>query len=249
MDGDANHDHTYYGYGCPDTEGSVVSCNLLIINTSDNEPQSIGTYHNFPSATSGSGSTAVTDNSNATDTFCPLGWQLPYSGTGGDYYDQSKSWLYLFDFYHIQYDQQGVNSIRSYPLSYIDAGIYHPLNGLYRANDMGYYYSGTVYSYKQAYGMRTTTIDSGPYTVFDSVAAVPLRCDCRISILNSFPWHPRSLISIMAFHFLKAHFPSVKIMSNYLKNETKYFIFMELRANFDEAESKYKMENRILMSE
>ena len=53
----------------------------------------------------------------------------------------------------------------------------------------------------------------------------------------------------MAFHFLKAHFPSVKIMSNYLKNETKYFIFMELRANFDEAESKYKMENRILMSE
>ena len=65
----------------------------------------------------------------------------------------------------------------------------------------------------------------------------------------SSPWHPRSLISIMAFHFLKAHFPSVKIMSNYLKNETKYFIFMELRVNFDEAESKYKMENRILMSE
>ena len=76
-----------------------------------------------------------------------------------------------------------------------------------------------------------------------------LRCDFDISNLEIFPWHPRSLISIMAFHFLKAHFPSVKIMSNYLKNETKYFIFMELRANFDEAESKYKMENRILMSE
>ena len=150
-DGDANHDHTYYGYGCPDTEGSGVSCNLLIINTSDNEPQSIGTYHNFPSATSGSGSTAVTDNSNATDTFCPLGWQLPYSGTGGDYYDQSRSFRYLFTTYGYTANADGYK-ILSYPISIVRSGRYYTeIGALFGADDVANIMSITAGSISQNY--------------------------------------------------------------------------------------------------
>ena len=230
-----------------------MACSSRTINTYDNEALSIGVYYNYQAATSGSGADLSAKNVPSPDTFCPLGWQMPYGGTDGDYYNQSKSWKYLLVQYGKDYSDNNVstkNFMMSYPFSYIYTGNY--IWGIYGVlmyfGIHGVYLSSSNYNSDRMdrfylWGNRVNAeSDTKTY-------GISIRFVLGISKFESFPWHPRSLISIMAFHFLKAHFPSVKIMSNYLKNETKYFIFMELRANFDEAESKYKMENRILMSE
>ena len=141
-DQNKDHDHTYFGNGCTtamEDGGSTSSCTTRLTSTYDGETQNIGVYYNFQATTSGfGGSGAYSTHPVSDDTFCPLGWQLPYAGTGGDYYDKSKSWEYLLDTYGIQTgsypeggtEEQRSNSrkIRSYPFSYIQAGIFR--NGI-----------------------------------------------------------------------------------------------------------------------
>ena len=126
------HDHTYIGNGCPNlwgdkgAGGAITPCADSRFNeTIDHETQSIGAYYNYQAATSGSGGAIETDNSNASDTFCPLGWQLPYGGTGGDYYNKSKSWQFLIN----QYGIVANGEIEKYPISFIESGIYIWYNG------------------------------------------------------------------------------------------------------------------------
>ena len=144
------HDHTYEGNGCPTT--STAPCLDHIVSTYDNENQKNGTYYTFQASTSGSGAGLSAKNTNAPDTFCPLGWQLPYSGTGGDYYDQSKSWKYLFDTYGFPVSAEGSNQIKSYPLSYIPSGWFlfndGQLNGI---TNSGTFKSSTVGQQNAAY--------------------------------------------------------------------------------------------------
>ena len=127
-DTDNSHDHTYEGNGCSNGgPGSKNSCSTNMTKTYDSEDQSIGSYYNFQAATSGSGAAITTDNTNTPDTFCPLGWQLPYDGTGGDYYDKSKSWIYMFVAYGIDITAQQTSQqqkMRSYPTSIIYTGNY-----------------------------------------------------------------------------------------------------------------------------
>ena len=154
-DGDQKHDHTFFGNGCPNAwenvppayGGSSISCTTNIVKDNDNIDQSIGVLYTFQAATSGSGGAISTDNTNAPDTFCPLGWQLPYSGTSGDYYNKSRSWSYLFDFYDILYNDgnaSSVQKIKSYPFSYIYSGHLNLTNGyLYNQSLSGLYLSST----------------------------------------------------------------------------------------------------------
>ena len=144
------HDHTYEGNGCPTT--STTPCSDHIVSTYDNENQKNGTYYTFQASTSGSGAGLSAKNTNAPDTFCPLGWQMPYSGTGGDYYDQSKSWKYLFDTYGFPVSAEGSNQIKSYPLSYIPSGWFLFSNGqLSGITNYGAFKSSTVGRQYSAY--------------------------------------------------------------------------------------------------
>ena len=122
------HDHTYEGNGCSTT--STTPCSDHIVSTYDNEDQKNGTYYTFQASTSGSGAGLSTKNTNAPDTFCPLGWQMPYSGTGGDYYDKSKSWAFLLNKYGYGPDASGFAGFASYPLSNIRSGSYYWYRGL-----------------------------------------------------------------------------------------------------------------------
>ena len=159
------HDHTYYGNGCPNTwdsskeeegyGGSAVACETRILKTYDDESLKNGTYYVFAASTAGSGSTIETDNTNSPDTFCPLGWQMPYGGTAGDYYDKSKSLVYLFNSYHLNNSESGSRAMRSYPISYIFNGfLYWNVGRLFAQDVHGYYvYStnrspGSVYRYR-----------------------------------------------------------------------------------------------------
>ena len=154
IDSSPNHDHSYYGNGCATTwrddpplnGGSTTVCHDRIITTQDSENQTIGVYYNYLAGTSGSGDSSLETNySNSPDTFCPLGWQLPYGGTGGDYYDKSKSWKYLFDSYN--YLDDSASSIKSqrYPISFILSGNFSwSLGALYSVRSHAVLWSITV---------------------------------------------------------------------------------------------------------
>ena len=147
-----SRDHSYYGNGCPNEwtseepyhNSSGVPCSNRTVTTVDGENQSIGSYYNVQALTSGTGGSMSTGET--PDTFCPLGWQLPYGGTGGDYYNKPKSWRYLFMQYNIADNLTGATSVLSYPFSYILAGYYWHGFGLLVMNYSGYYYSGTITS-------------------------------------------------------------------------------------------------------
>ena len=126
------HDHTYYGNGCPNdwndpNGGSTVACSTNLVTTFG-EVQAIGVYYDYHAATTGSGGpdSLKNNNENSPDTFCPLGWQMPYSGTDGDYYDKSKSFRYLKSMYLSPGDTEpdiGKKGLK-YPMSFARTGIY-----------------------------------------------------------------------------------------------------------------------------
>ena len=212
-DGTVTNDHTYYGRGCKNgwgtsgEGGSQTPCadsdaGGRYVKTADNETQKNGTYFNYQAATSGTGGAMKTDNTNSSDTFCPLGWQLPYSGTGGDYYNKSRSWRYLFTRYDVSFNDgtaADATKIKSYPFSYVYSGRYYWSTGrLYLQSNNGHYWSSTVASSTNAYNLNTWSSGVRPADAHSKASGDAVRCDCRISNLKSPPWHPRSLISIMA---------------------------------------------------
>ena len=165
---------------------SDIPCSTDTTQTFDGENQKIGTYYVYQAATSGSGyDSEAADNSNSPDTFCPLGWQLPYSGTGGEYYDKSKSWRYLINEYNIPLDTTGQAIIRSYPFSEIYSGLFYWVDGA-----LGFFTSsGSEWS------STFNTLNSGyRFTVYDKSIQIsepvvlatgnPIRCAFDISILE-----------------------------------------------------------------
>ena len=169
-DGTVTNDHTYYGRGCKNDwgtngeAGSQTPCadsdaGGRYVTTADGETQKNGTYFNFQAATVGAGGAMATDKTDSSYTFCPLGWQLPYSGTGGDYDDKSKSWNHLFKSYDLHIGDgttTDATKIKSYPFSYVYSGHYHWTTGrLYYQGRNGYYWSSTVVSSTNAYVLVT----------------------------------------------------------------------------------------------
>ena len=187
VDDNAKHDRTYYGNGCPnvfdiedypDYGGSSVACSTNIIQTADTENQENGTYYNFHAATSGLGGDYTSNYRDTADTFCPLGWQLPYGGTGGDYYDKSRSVTYLFNTYTITADPQGSIKARSYPISMIASGLYFWQNGqLYNQGSAGGLWTSTNENSNRAWliSIAITSVDP-KNTDGNKVAGYALRC-------------------------------------------------------------------------
>jgi len=190
-DSNVTHDYTYYGRGCKNSygdsgeEGSQTPCadsdaGGRIVKDGNNQDQKNGTYYTFQSSTSGTGGSMSTQNTNSPDTFCPLGWQLPYSGTGGDYYNQSKSWNYLFTTYTIAFTDgtaADATKIKSYPFSYVYSGIYSWYTGrLYYQSTNGYYRSSTIVDIIVAYNMNTWSSVIRPAGSYGKAGGFAVRC-------------------------------------------------------------------------
>ena len=191
-DGTVTNDHSYYGRGCKNDwgtggdGGSQTPCadsdaGGRYVKTADNETQKNGTYFNYQAATSGTGGAIKTDNTNSSDTFCPLGWQLPYSGKGGDYYDKSRSWNYLFASYNIGFDSQesatSATKIKSYPFSYVYNGNYFWYSGrLYNQGKTGFYWSSTIINSTNAYNLSTWSTGIRPSDAGNKVHGFAIRC-------------------------------------------------------------------------
>ena len=143
-------DHTYYGNGCATegTTGSTTACSSKEVATYDGETQEIGVYYTFPASAGNINTTSATSGTVTPDTFCPLGWQLPYGGTGGDYYDISKSWKYLVETTY-RYLTNASPLVRSYPISLILSGSYRmssTSSSLFYMSRDAHYRSGTFNS-------------------------------------------------------------------------------------------------------
>ena len=204
VDKTVDYSRTYYGNGCdgewadipPYYGGSPTSCSTNIVPADSGQDQKIGTYYSYNAGSAGTGdSSMTTQNSNTPDTFCPLGWQLPYSGTGGDYYDQSKSWGYLFTTYGITSSAQGRTMLLSYPLSEVLAGYIHWSRGsLYGQGSQGVVLSATIKDAWELYYMviirEAEPAHQGPRQVGYSI-----RCDNNFSIfLSTARWKERQQI-------------------------------------------------------
>ena len=190
-DGGENYqlrDHSYYGMGCSNSwgeegaNGSDIPCTTRIVSTINDGDQKNGTYYHYQAASSGSGGAVTVLNTNSHDTFCPLGWQLPYSGRGGDYYDKSKSWRYLFNTYSFTNSETSATKLRSYPLSYVLSGRYAWETGLLYNQGTNALYWSTVVSSGTG-GFRLNSWNQGLYydDAYNKSDGYALRCDCRIS--------------------------------------------------------------------
>ena len=193
-DTDRTHDHTYYGNGCPNRQdqtipdtwgGSEVACSTRLTQTYDGETQKIGTYYDGQAGSSGSGETVAEENANYPDTFCPLGWQLPYAGTGGDYYDKSKTWRFLYNTTYHYVSGAGIgNTISSYPFSEVYSGY---MNG----DVQRYFAMGSTVLHYSSTKLRTAYYDFSLSTnglnVSQGAGARDrhsLRCGFMVSILT-----------------------------------------------------------------
>ena len=190
-DGTVTNDHTYYGRGCNNSwgtsgeGGSQTPCpdsnaGGRYITTADGETQKNGTYYNFQAATVGAGGAMATDKTDSPYTFCPLGWQLPYSGTGGDYDDKSRSWNHLFKSYGLHIGDgtaTDATKVKSYPFSYVYSGYYAWNTGrLYNQSNAGNYWSSTVLSSTDAYLLHTWSSVVRPANTYGKVGGLTVRC-------------------------------------------------------------------------
>ena len=183
-----NHDKTYFGNGCASVDGSYESCSTRTVEQYQNvETQFVGVYYDFQAATSGSGGSIITDNTNSPDTFCPLGWQLPYSGTGGDYYNKSRSWEFLLAKYN-----NGENPLTNNPVIYyypfdyaLSGGFYWPDAKLYRQGTIGYYWSFSISEQNKSYALDVGGLYQYYQTTKNKNEGKTLRCVLIFSIHSS----------------------------------------------------------------
>ena len=193
VDESHNNDHTYYGMGCPNyygkdgSTGSDVPCSTRVIQDGDGDDQKIGTYYSGQAGMTGSIVKNTGLNHNAPDTFCPLGWQLPYGGTGGDYYDKSRSWKYLFTLYGENGALPTGSTTTKYPHSLIGSGEYYWAIG--RLYNMFGYSGGhylTLTSGNEGQSMSRLSIwNTLSIEYINERFGEAIRCDCRISNLKA----------------------------------------------------------------
>ena len=173
-------DHTYYGNGCEtDSSGSRVACSTRLSTTKDGESQSIGVYYTPKAIFAGYDLSTAQAGATIPDSFCPLGWQLPYSGTGGDYSDQSRSWKYLL------VEAYGYSSALpsfSYPTSIILSGSWRifsnpDINGLYFMNRDAHYRGNTMKQPSVVYDMYFASGGSTNYNTAEGLdTGMATRC-------------------------------------------------------------------------
>ena len=112
----------------PMTDGNATD---VISGNTYNAHYHVGNHYTWNAATAGTGGTIT--STNATDSICPKGWQLP------------GSFRALTNAYSINSNAAGSTALVSAPLYFVRSG-YVRSGSLRRAGNYGYYWSSTAYS-------------------------------------------------------------------------------------------------------
>ncbi len=114
----------------------------------DNSSQwySYGNYYNWYSATAGQGTDEIDAGHVTTGDVCPVGWHLPYGGSGDN--DNGKGnisggFYYLNQKMDISSDVIGSNKLRSFPNNFVYSGYWWRSSASGRGGS-GYYWSSTA---------------------------------------------------------------------------------------------------------
>ncbi len=171
-DTDRTHEHTYFGngnYGGATTVGATYQTTTY----NDGETQKIGTYYNFQAATIGTGASLTTSGSQAPESFCPVGWQLPT----GNNQNVNKAFQKLLNSYNITNNSGGSVAARKYPLSYLLSGYYRWSDGrLYSLGSYGYWWFNTLEEGGNAYRLYIREVGINADANGNMNYGFPLRC-------------------------------------------------------------------------
>ena len=121
-----------------------------------------GNYYSYVAATAGTGTSATSNFTKATDSICPKGFELPTSGssfnsTPGSFYNL------LTNAYSIGSNATGGTAMRSAPLFFVRSGYVYPNSHyLYYAGTRGYYWSSVANSSSYAYYLDFDSSYVGP---------------------------------------------------------------------------------------
>ena len=119
----------------PMTDGNATD---VISGNTYNAHYHVGNHYTWNAATAGTGGTIT--STNATDSICPKGWQLPTSNNSN-----SGSFQALTNAYSISSNAAGSTALVSAPLYFVRSG-YVDSGSLRYAGDYGYYWSSTAFS-------------------------------------------------------------------------------------------------------
>ena len=117
----------------PMTDGNATD---VISDNTYNAHYHVGNHYTWNAATAGTGGTIT--STNATDSICPKGWQLPTSNNSN-----SGSFQALTNAYSISSNTDGNTALVSAPLYFVRSGYVHS-GSLRYAGDYGYYWSSTA---------------------------------------------------------------------------------------------------------
>ena len=129
----------------------------------------VGNLYQWNAATAGTGGTIT--STNATDSICPKGWQLPTSNNSN-----SGSFQALMNAYSISSNTAGSTAITQTPLYFNPSG-YVNSRSLWSAGSYGYYWSSTAYSSTSyAYRLDFASGYVGPYASYVRYTGQSVRC-------------------------------------------------------------------------
>ena len=154
------------------TPMSDGTTNTAISGNTYNAHYLVGNYYQWNAATAGTGGTIT--STNATDSICPKGWQLPTSNNSN-----SGSFQALMNAYSISSNTTGSTKITQSPL------YFHPSGGvnsgsLRYVGNYGYYWSSTAYSNSSlAYSLTFDSGYVGPSGIINRYYGQSVRCLAR----------------------------------------------------------------------
>ena len=135
-----------------------------------------GNYYSWQAATAGTGEFATSQYDEASDSICPAGWHLPYSGPNNN--SKSGSFYYLLDQYGLANTSRN-NTITRPPLFFVRSGLAYPLySDMLYAGSEGHYWSSIAAPYSEdAYYLHFASYYSvGPSSVKDAYFGFSVRC-------------------------------------------------------------------------
>ena len=111
-----------------------------------------GNYYSWEAATAGTGHSYTSSGSQAPDSICPKGFELPLSHTNNN--NVSGSFYNLLNQYGFTSSTgSGTNSITRAPLFFVRSGYVNPTNYLDSAGTNGFYWSSVAYSSSYDYAL------------------------------------------------------------------------------------------------
>ena len=134
-----------------------------------------GNYYSWEAATAGTGHSYTSLGSQAPDSICPKGFELP---TSGDSFNSTPGSFYnlLNQYGFTSSTGSGTNSITRAPLFFVRSGFVGPTRYLYRAGNSGYYWSSVARTSSRAHGLFFFSSTVTPSFSYDRYGGQSVRC-------------------------------------------------------------------------